>query len=375
MGDTFHGVITMSSTISMSRRAAAFRTAAGTFFALFETTYESNVSPKVPHESCVAFGTAQQVNAWILGAMAACAGGMLRRPGGPFTPLGYLSGWQQEMAAPRELPDHEVVLEVSDRFYATIPSPDACNQKDSPAMAIAILAEHGYADAAAAIRAGGKVTLRLHADAAVLAAIYGRKPDGAPVAPWRIIRPDYYSLRHRELAVASVRVDHEPALPLLHSTGLTSPHDGSPIYAVQDPDGSVRLYEEWSVLNSFMCNGAVELECAKEGAGIAAAKALIAAMKREHPPLPDDAVLTFDLARTNRDYVTEFREHMGALATELDPDGNKVTTSAGAIRQLGPEAKRICAGMRRYATVCLPADGGSVGAVNGGRLDLFAHAA
>jgi len=375
MGDTFHGVITMSSTISMSRRATAFRTAAGTFFALFETTYESNVSPKVPRESCVAFGTAQQVNAWILGAMAACAGGMLRRPGGRFTPLGYLSGWQQELAAPRELPDCAIDLEVSDRFYATIPSPDEWNQKDYPAMAIAILAEHGYTDAATAIATGGKVTLRLHADAAVLAAIYGRTPDGALIAPWRIIRPDYYSCRHLELAVASVGVDHEPALPLLHSTGLSSPHDGSPIYAMQDLDGSVRLHEEWSVVNTFMYNGAVKLECAKEGAGIAAAKALIAAMKREHPPLPDDALLTFDLARINRDYVMEFREHMGALATELDSDGNKVTMSAGAIRQLGAEAKRICAGMRRCATVCLPADEGSVGAFNGRRLDLFAHAA
>ena len=48
----------MGSTITVGKHAAAFRAADGlVYYALYEKTYESNVSPKTPRWSCVHFGT------------------------------------------------------------------------------------------------------------------------------------------------------------------------------------------------------------------------------------------------------------------------------------------------------------------------------
>ena len=166
----------MGATVTTGKLAAAFRDACDVpFYLLFEETYEKNVIPHTPRWSCYAMGRIQDVMAAVFRAGAACEGGSLQGSGGRcITSEGYAAGWLKELANPVEFRDMSITLEVSDSFYATVPS-----EKLEPA--VAALVGIGRSEVADALRAGESIELSLHAEADLFAAL------GRVVSPWRLI--------------------------------------------------------------------------------------------------------------------------------------------------------------------------------------------
>lgn len=360
----------MSSTIIVGRRAACFTASTGTFWALFETTYESNVHPRTPHESCVAFGTASQVLTRILGCLGACAGGLLRQRGGQLTPEGYLRSWLVELKAPRELDDRAIVLDVSDRLRAAIPSGDGGQAE----FALRMLRAHGYNAHADAIEAGQTATLRLHADAAVLAAMYGANAERSNLAAWRVIKPDYRSLRHADRGMKFPKALADASGIAVYDTGLGG-NGSDAICAYRNAAGQWTIGQMYVVIDSICSVQAVRRELAAPGEGLALVQAMLPRLKLALPPLPAAAELCFDLSRIHDDYVEEFRRHVGPACSPIDSEGGIYTLPAGRIASMPAHALRVCNRLAHCASVTVPSATGATLDAPHTTGDLFAAAA
>ncbi|MGP0171297.1 hypothetical protein ACSVIJ_05365 [Pseudomonas sp. NCHU5208] len=213
----------MGATVSTGKLAAAFRDTDGVpFYLLFEETYEKNVFPHTPRWSCYAMGRLQHVMAAVFRAGAACEGGSLQGSGGRIvTSSGYIAGWLKELANPVEFSDMLITLEVSDSFYATVPS-----EKLEPA--VAALVGIGRSDVADALSAGESIELSLHAEADLFAAL------GNVVAPWRLIgsgRTPLHRTRRQDLG-------YDPAKT--KAFDLPSPK----VFRISDRDDSLLMLGE-----------------------------------------------------------------------------------------------------------------------------------
>lgn len=167
----------MGSTISTAKKVAAFQSAKGnTFYCLFEQTYESNVSPKTPHWSCVGFGDLQVAMERIFSAGSACEGGMLRYRGGSVLPENYIAAWLREMANPSGMADVPVELSVSGSFYSTW-SEDGLQERKDALLAL------GMGDIVARLEQRERVRLSLYENAELLAELV--KNHG--VSHWRLL--------------------------------------------------------------------------------------------------------------------------------------------------------------------------------------------
>ena len=342
----------MSSTISVSRRAAAFRTAAGVFYLLFESTYESNVHPHRPSESCVAFGTAQQVCAWVLTAAAATAGGMLRGRGGPLSPLGYLRSWLAELKSPREFPDLAIELECSSAFYATVPTEDIYGKRDYLTATVAALRAHGLTAEADSLAAGERVALRLHEHAPALAAIYGFRDGREHIAPWRILKPYYTTMTHPELTLQVPELPSPGAPADLFDAGLGS--ENARVLVFPGRSGEMRMGATYEAIEFFLSRRAVEFELEVAGAGVARAKAALDALKQPLKPLPASAVITFDMNHLQADYLEEFKTATAPYVEAVGTSPSAFRMMAADAQQLSAENRRIAAMHCRRATVQLP---------------------
>ncbi|MEY2117087.1 hypothetical protein [Rhodanobacter sp. FW106-PBR-R2A-1-13] len=330
----------MSSTITVSRRAAAFRSGGITYLALFENTFESNVSPRTPRESCVAFGTARQVNAWILQAMSSCVSGCLRGRGGSLTPMGYLRSWRAALAMPQDLTDRDVILS---------PGPEA-------QRAVELLSQRGNTEVAAQSQSGLDLRLRLHADAAILADIYGGSADHHSHGPWRILRPVGLGEPRPDLAHTAVpRQAANTALPTVYSTPLKHPHDGEPIHAFQRRgEDALVLVGEWEVKVYLLAVCAHEAELADEGAGLAIATGMFQGKGIRTQPLPADATLTYRLKGICASYVDPFLAAVAASGA-LSDDRKTLALPAQSVWDADDEQKRQFAILKAQARVRLPA--------------------
>tara|TARA_R110002124_G_scaffold128157_2_gene288530 strand:- start:11413 stop:12441 length:1029 start_codon:yes stop_codon:yes gene_type:complete len=169
----------MGSTVSTAKMASAFETEDGPFYVLFEETYEKNCYPRTPRWGCVGFGQIQHVMKWIFHSAASCEGGMLQGAGGRYiTPEGYIASWLKELACPVYHHDHDVELETSSSYRASIP-------QEKLQTALATLAESGRPDIAEKIDAGEAVSLSIHEDGTFLCELY----ETLSLAPWRLIEP------------------------------------------------------------------------------------------------------------------------------------------------------------------------------------------
>lgn len=221
----------MGATVSTGKLAAAFRDACDVpFYLLFEETYEKNVIPHTPRWSCYAMGRIQDVVAAAFRAGAACEGGSLQGSGGRIiSPTGYIGGWLKELANPVEFRDMSITLEVSDSFYATVPS-----EKLEPA--VAALVGIGRSEVADALRAGESIELSLHAEADLFAAL------GRVVSPWRLIgsgRTPLHRTRRQDLG-------YDPAKT--KAFDLPSPK----VFKISDRDDSLLMLGDD---NCWRCEG------------------------------------------------------------------------------------------------------------------------
>ena len=171
----------MGATVSTGKLVAAFTDPAGQpFYVMFEETFEKNVSPHTPRWNCYAMGNLQRIMRAIFLASSSCEGGMLQGSGGRnLTPEGYIAGWLKELANPVEFRDQTITLEVGTGWYSPLSTDGFEGTK-------ALLENLGRAEMAQALEQGESVSLSLHADIALINALY----EGEALQAWKIIRPN-----------------------------------------------------------------------------------------------------------------------------------------------------------------------------------------
>lgn len=135
----------MGSTIAVARKVGAIKANDGhIYYALFEKTYESNCHPHDPSWCCIGFGSGPDMVRRIFMFAGLTCGGMLRRPGGQFTPTGYVSSWMTEMKNPLRICDVSVDIKVVDKEF---PSQGQLIRSELD-RALAALREQGLQDEA-----------------------------------------------------------------------------------------------------------------------------------------------------------------------------------------------------------------------------------
>ena len=175
----------MGSTITTSRAIAGVRTEKGqTLYVLFEETYESNVSPKIPSWCCMGFGYLPATLERIFALASSCEGGMLKNRSGYITPEGYIGTWMKELARPLILRHTEVCLKVGNGFYCAIPTANLTEAVD-------LLVHAGRPEQANELHDTNAITLDLARDTDALLALL----KGLHISPWRMI--DSHAVAHR----------------------------------------------------------------------------------------------------------------------------------------------------------------------------------
>lgn len=378
----------MSSTISVSRRVAAFRTPTQVLYALFESNYCSNVTPQIPREECVAFGTFSNVLGWIFIAMDACAGRMHRRPGGNFTPMGYLKTWLKAFAEPTLFADRGITLRASSDYRATLPINESASmyRKDGRSLAMTKLAEYGYGAAVQQLRAGEAVDLMLHQDGDVLAAIYG-DASGRGISPYLIIdtcgimslpRPELNPLpdlkklpRDRDRnTLYRIALDPAPA-------GIGYWPGPTELFVLMLEGGKALIESSQSMIGTYARDVGAALEQQEPGLGLAAVHALAADLRSEHPALPGTAVVSIDARKeVQHTYYREAIEAIKAAAadwTETEPNLVEMTfaslVSSGKARSAFHDFPSTTV---RFVSDALQPEGDATEPTT---VDLFGHAA
>lgn len=271
----------MGATVSIEKRAAAFKTADGTtIYSIFEKTYEANCYPHTPHWSCVAMGEIGHVLHRIFGAGASCEGGMLRVKGGAISPSAYITAWLEELANPMEMPDQSITLEVSRAFYATVPS-------EQLSKVVELLLRIGRSDVAGVITAGGTYAFDLHADHQLAIALYGNST--RLLAPWRAFKRTPHGPRRSDLGYAP-----SPAKASPHPVPKFMKLDGDTRLELQ-ADGTWRVAGwEYAVIGQFV-ESLADNELLEPGSYRSCITAFRKAL-RDAPPVPSDATVVVDLS-------------------------------------------------------------------------------
>lgn len=171
----------MGATVAVSRRVGAFNSRGEIIYALFESTYESNVHPHTAHESIVAFGNFAEVLRWVVIACGVTCGGMLRSRGGDFTPHGYFGLWMKAFDDARELLDQP--LHIRARLNQAF---EPGREIERTAVVCRGLRACGMSEQTDAYERGEDVDLRLYRDTDLLRAILSTGSGGEAKLPaWR----------------------------------------------------------------------------------------------------------------------------------------------------------------------------------------------
>lgn len=273
----------MGSTVSTGKLVAAFQSATGPMYVLFEETYESNCYPHTPRWSAMAICNLEGALRHIFRAASSCEGGMLKGAGGrDISPEGYVGGWMRALANPVEMGDMAIPLKVSTGYSAIIDQDLFGNVREN-------LVAAGHADLAAKLEAGETCTLSLHGDCIALAAIF----NGVHAGAWRVIRttPTY--------------APHVPELGY-NPKKVKAPQQQLPAFMVekqslfctliQQADGTWRNGGgDYSLVGSFVAN-AWRTELSYPGSYRAQIKEYRAAIETA-PAAPADMILEIDTTK------------------------------------------------------------------------------
>lgn len=176
----------MGSTISVARKVGAISAANGSiYYALFEKTYERNCYPHDPSWSAISFGRGPDAIRSIFNLASATTGGMLRRPGGRFTPIGYIQGWMKEIKSPFLMKDVDIGVEVVDDQY---PGRGKVG-KQQLTQILHRLRDAGQETAAQQLESKGEYTIdKISEEACVLEAILGGAMAWRFIDEWHVSR-------------------------------------------------------------------------------------------------------------------------------------------------------------------------------------------
>jgi hypothetical protein len=319
----------MSILISISRRASAFRTAAGIFYALFETTYPKNACSPNPVTQCVAFGTVAHITSWIFSGMAQCQSGLLQSVNGLIDPMDYRRFWQHALRRPDRLFTQPVWIRASRQLDATIPmeSDVFCDGNRLP-FATELLQLHGYSQIAARIAAGEEVIMDLHRDAAVLADIYGGANE-TRIQPWRIIQCEGTGEGDPSLAPVMSEIVR-PALP---AQVFHLDHQSRLCALIPGQRGMVGTRDE--LMHEFISRVAVGYGLATDNALGRAIQAFGDALAGAHQALPSNiAVVIEPLAIKNMAlYRAKYEAIVASLGARAKPVSLGIQATATALRK------------------------------------------
>ena len=111
----------MGSTYSVGKAAGVIvdPSTGGTYYALFEETFESNVSPRTPRWSAIHFGTERSCIEMIVKVSSACEGGMLKGSRGDILPENYIRQWRHALRDAGRLSRTTISVTVGEGLYQT----------------------------------------------------------------------------------------------------------------------------------------------------------------------------------------------------------------------------------------------------------------
>lgn len=133
----------MAATITVDKRAYAFRSGEKIIYVLFESSYEKNVIPHQSRWCCIAIGDIAQVLRRIYGSVHATVGGCLQGRNGWISPTNYLRAWMAELANPCVMPDRAIELKYGSSFYDTLQkeADNMCDIKSADQVRSALLSK------------------------------------------------------------------------------------------------------------------------------------------------------------------------------------------------------------------------------------------
>lgn len=335
----------MSTTYLTDLRASAIRSTCGViYYCLEEETYESNVHPRHPRWSKVAFGTHQQVMQRVLRAASAIDGGCFADPGRSLTPSAYVTRWRRALAEPRALPWEGVTLVLGSSFY-DIPS-------SKEALVKSILRSHCVELPWSAVEQYKRQCLQLTLDVKepahlrALAGLTNARDD--EMGTWRVLN-NAFGHHQGEADLTTPLPTVRRTLPLdgrcvWGLQGTRSADDGAPI-RMYVKDGLVQNVTGWryQLKGSFINDEVPAIEQAQAGSAEAAIN-VYRKMVDSAPVVAAHAMLSVTSPKGNEAWVTgpvrAFRRLSEALASSSD--GCIQLSVANLIRLLSPDLIEGC---------------------------------
>lgn len=168
----------MGSTITVGKFAGAATDpqSGKLYLGLFESTYESNVTPRTPSCSARYFGEPADCMEKIVGWSSDCEGGSFRSAHGPLTSTAYIKQWREAIAAPRDLRLTPISIDFGTGLYQV--------NESRRAELIKLGRKHGFEG----IAAGSAFELDPNSPGALaLLAEITKSPD-ADVRPWKWLK-------------------------------------------------------------------------------------------------------------------------------------------------------------------------------------------
>ena len=290
----------MGATISCNKKIGAFVSNNGeSIYIMFEETYESNCYPHHPHWCAMQMGPLDKVMRGIFLNAAACEGGMLKKPGGHFTPESYISGWLDALANPFVVRSTRTVpLRFGQGLYTL--------RDDKKEQIIAAVRKTGDDDAADALSKGETVYRRLDSDTVLAVAM-----QDAMAWTFDVTERDCESLYAGNLAYRP-----EPAkAPVTIEPFARLPIEGGDMLFQRNDEGSwIGKGAEYRVVSEFV-KSLWSNELKHPGSYKASMRALRAKLKESIQFMPTGVVIIDDFSDEMYDYQ---KDSLRRLASALD---------------------------------------------------------
>ncbi len=332
----------MGSTIVAARVAAVLETEMGRFYALFESTYESNVYPQVPRWGCMYFGPIADCMRAIITYAGATEGGIYKERSGQISPSAYIGRWREALANPVSLMTSSATCDFSRIDSAKQP------------LVRETLKRHG-------IPVGLVVAIDLIRHPDVVQEIL----DSVQLGAWRFIGNEFGTVPRHELGY--VVAAQKPSLNALPCTVFVLRSNKEqfvePDYWIRVKDGKM-VSSGWaySTIEKMIALYVPQAERERPGC----AEALIRRIRRsvtEATPLSDDQAVEIQLDQAEHKWHTsQFHQ----MAAKLQCSGTSlIVTTIGEIRNADAtyELRSLTDGMVSFASLEKPN--------NCGQLDLL----
>lgn len=310
----------MGSTVETARRFGRFDKDGKTYIAWFSTTYDSRTFPHHPDEECFTFGTIDAVSYLVAGAAFDAHSGMLRRPGGDFTPTGFIQTYAKALKTPFRLADRSITLRVGKGFD------DAIAPGDLSAYS-KLMIQAGFVNEFVELRQKGETSFMLH-DKPELVALLARRSMNPHVSAWRVIRPSLGN----EGAFPAAPLELPVAPPAAFKLWKVSTESSSGVLLGRLGDETL-IGTKYEVVHAII-GRCEDIEQQMPGAGIATIRAIDKAAKGTVSAAPDDVEIVIDI-RDGMDkwHEDSVRDFLASLPAGSEIEHGYHRTTVGRMRE------------------------------------------